>query len=82
MNNSPAKNDISLAEWALIDEFRAGRFKNLDFPRIARGDFNLNGIEFVNTLFEVPTLEYLKTLKQNAADHGITMVPDRQGSGW
>jgi sugar phosphate isomerase/epimerase len=84
MNNSPAKNDISLAEWALIDEFRAGRFKNLDFPRIAREDFNLNGIEFVNTLFEVPTLEYLKTLKQNAADHGITMVlimVDDEGDG-
>jgi len=71
---SPGKNDISLAEWALVDEIRAGKWKNLDFPRIAREDFNLNGIEFVNTLFEVPTLEYLKTLKQRAADHGISML--------
>ena len=71
---SPGKNDISLAEWALVDEIRSGNWKNLDFPRIAREDFNLNGIEFVNTLFEVPTQEYLKTLKQQAADYGISML--------
>ncbi len=84
VNDSRSKNDISLAEWALIDEFRAGKFKNLDFPRIAREDFNLNGIEFVNTLFEVPTLEYLKALKQRATDQGITMVlimVDEEGDG-
>lgn len=50
------KNDISIAQWALVDELRAGKWKTLDFPRIAREDFGLNGIEFVNTLFEVPTL--------------------------
>src|SRR5262245_44861125 len=68
------KDDISLAEWALVEEIRAGKWKNLDFPRIAREDFNLDGIEFVNTLFESPTETYLKKLKQNANDHGITMV--------
>ncbi|HYJ65554.1 MAG TPA: hypothetical protein VEV62_17555, partial [Parafilimonas sp.] len=62
------KDDISLAQWALIEEIRAGKFKTLDFPKIAREDFGLNGIEFVNTLFEVPTIEYLNALKRNAAD--------------
>ena len=79
-----AKDDISLAQWALVDEIRAGKWKNLDFPRIAREDFGLNGIEFVNTLFEVPTEGYLKKLKQNAADHGVTMVlvmVDDEGDG-
>jgi L-ribulose-5-phosphate 3-epimerase len=83
-NNSVEKNDISLAEWALVDEIREGKWKNLDFPRIAREDFNLNGIEFVNTLFEVPTLEYLKILKQNAADQGVALVlimVDDEGDG-
>ena len=78
------QNDISLAEWALVDEIREGKWKNLDFPRIAREDFNLNGIEFVNTLFEVPTEEYLKILKQNAADQGISMLLimiDDEGDG-
>lgn len=78
------KNDISLAQWALVEEIRAGKWKNLDFPRIAREDFGISGIEFVNTLFEVPTEEYLKKLKRNAATHGVTMVlvmVDDEGDG-
>jgi len=78
------KDDISLAQWALVDEIRAGKWKNLDFPKIARNDFGLNGIEFVNTLFEVPTEGYLQRLKKNAADQGVTMVlimVDDEGDG-
>lgn len=81
---SQQKDDISLAQWALVEEMRAGKWKNLDFPRIAREDFGLNGIEFVNTLFEVPTEGYLKKLKQNAATHGVAMVlimVDDEGDG-
>ena len=77
-------NDISLAQWALIEEFRAGKFTTLDFPKIARKDFDVNGIEFVNTLFEVPTIEYLNQLKRNAADHNIEMIlimVDDEGDG-
>lgn len=78
------RDDISLAQWALVDEIRAGKWKTLDFPRVARQDFGLNGIEFVNTLFEVPTENYLKQLKKNAADEGVTMVLimcDAEGDG-
>jgi hypothetical protein len=78
------KDDISLAQWALVEEMRQGKWKNLDFPKIAREDFGLNGIEFVNTLFEVPTNNYLKQLKRNANDHGVTMVlimVDAEGDG-
>jgi L-ribulose-5-phosphate 3-epimerase len=78
------KDDVSLAQWSLIEEWRAGKWKTLDFPRLAREDFDLNGVEFVNTLFEVPTEGYLKQLKQNAAAHGITMVlimVDDEGDG-
>lgn len=77
-------DDISLAQWALVDEIRKGKWTNLDFPRIAREDFDINGIEFVNTLFEVPTADYLKRLKQNADDHGVKMVlimVDAEGDG-
>ena len=77
-------DDISLAQWALVDEIRKGKWKNLDFPRIAREDFGLNGIEFVNTLFEVPTASYLAQLKQNAEDQDVTMVlimVDAEGDG-
>jgi len=68
------KNGISLAQWALVDEIRGGKWTNLDFPRIAREDFGINGIEFVNTLFEVPTFNYLNRLKKNAEDYGVQMV--------
>lgn len=85
MNDSRiTRDDISLAEWALVEEIRAGKWKNLDFPRIAREDFGLNGIEFVNTLFESPTETYLQALKQNAANHGVAMVlimVDEEGDG-
>lgn len=80
----PTKDDISLAQWALVEEIRAGKWKTLDFPRIARQDFGLNGIEFVNTLFEVPTESYLQQLKKNANDEGVTMVLimcDAEGDG-
>jgi hydroxypyruvate isomerase len=80
----PVKDDISLAQWALVDEVTSGKWKTLDFPRIARQDFGLNGIEFVNTLFEVPTENYLRQLKKNAEDNGVTMVlimVDDEGDG-
>lgn len=67
------QDDISLAQWALVEEIKSGKWKTLDFPKIAREDFDINGIEFVNTLFEVPTVNYLNTMKQNAADNGVTM---------
>lgn len=78
------KDDISLAQWALVDEIRAGKWKTLDFARVAREDFGINGIEFVNTLFEVPTEGYLQKLKKNAADQDVTMIlimVDDEGDG-
>ena len=86
MANTPRmiRDDISLAQWALVEEVRAGKWKTLDFAKVARNDFGLNGIEFVNTLFEVTTEGYLNKLKKNAEDHGVTMVlimVDDEGDG-
>ena len=67
-------DDISIAQWALVQEIRDGKWKTLDFPKVAREDFDINGIEFVNTLFEVPHMNYLNELKANADTHGVTMV--------
>lgn len=67
-------DNISIAQWALVQEIREGKWKTLDFPRVAREDFGIDGIEFVNTLFEVPTVSYLQRLKQNAEDQGVEMV--------
>lgn len=78
------KDDISLAQWALVDEVKSGKWKTLDFAKLAKNDFGLNGIEFVNTLMEVTTEGYLKQLKKNAEDNGVTMVlimVDDEGDG-
>jgi len=78
------KDDISLAAWALVNEFREGKWKALDLPKITRQDFGINGIEFVNTLFEVPTNTYLNALKQSAAEYGTELVlimVDEEGDG-
>jgi L-ribulose-5-phosphate 3-epimerase len=75
---------ISLAQWALVEEVCAGKWRTTDFAKIAREDFDLSGIEYVNTLMEVPTEEYLKTLKKNARDHDVTSVlimVDDEGDG-
>ena len=68
------KDDISLAQWALVDEVREGKWKTLDFAKVAREDFGINGIEFVNTLMEVPTLHYQQQLNKNAKEHGVKNV--------
>lgn len=73
-SGNAVKDDISIAQWALVDEIREGKWKTLDFPKVARDDFDINGIEFVNTLFEVPHVQYLDQLKKNADDYGVTMV--------
>lgn len=67
-------DDISIAQWALVEELRQGKWKTLDFPKVAAEDFGIRGIEFVNTLFEVPTVTYLNQLKRNAENYGVTMV--------
>lgn len=77
-NESPSprmiSDDISIAQWALVEEVRNGKWKTVDFPKIAQEDFGINGIELVNTLFEVPTLFYLQRLKRNAENFGVKMV--------
>jgi hypothetical protein len=71
----PTKDDISLAAWSLNQSFFVGkRWKNLDLPRIAREQFNISGLEFVNQFFENPTLEYQNELKRNLNTHGVTPV--------
>jgi sugar phosphate isomerase/epimerase len=71
----PTEDDISLAAWSLSRSFFvAHKWENLDLPRICRQVFQINGLEFVNQFFSNPTMRYLKQLKQNGNDHGVTFV--------
>jgi sugar phosphate isomerase/epimerase len=67
---------ISLAEWSLHKALMAGTITNLDFPRISREQYGIEGAEFVNQFFKdkAHDSEYLKDLKSRATDHGVTCV--------
>lgn len=71
---------ISLAEWSLHKKLFADRSKtadlNLDFPKMAREQFGIEGVEFVNQFFKDKAQDdkYLSELKKRADDHGVTCV--------
>jgi L-ribulose-5-phosphate 3-epimerase len=67
---------ISLAEWSLHKALRAKKLTNLDFPKIARDEYGIEAVEFVNQFFKDKAQddEYLKDLKKRAKDSGVTCV--------
>ena len=67
---------ISLAEWSLHRALFARKIDNLDFPRIAREDYGIEGAEFVNQFFKDKAQDstYFKDLKKRAGDVGVTCV--------
>jgi sugar phosphate isomerase/epimerase len=64
---------ISLAEWSLHLTIQAGRLDNLDFPVVARRDYGLDAVEYVNTFFKDMAQDraYLRDLRRRADDHGV-----------
>jgi L-ribulose-5-phosphate 3-epimerase len=64
---------ISLAEWSLNKSLKAGKLTNLDFPRVAKHDFGIEAVEFVDQFFrdKAQDAAYLKELKQRASDEGV-----------
>lgn len=65
---------ISLAEWSLHKAIQSRLTTNLEFPRIAREQFGIEGLEFVNGLWEAPTEAYIRRLKSNMRSTGTTAV--------
>jgi sugar phosphate isomerase/epimerase len=78
LSQSPAqpapKFRISLAEWSIHKAIQSRLVTNLDFPRIAREQFGIEGLEFVNQLWEAPIESYLNRLKRNMNDTGTRCV--------
>ncbi len=80
---------ISLAEWSLHRGIQEGKIDHLDFPRIARNDFGIDTVEYVNGLFGSKTKnfkeagkdsaylgELLKRSKDNGVNNQLIMVDD------
>ena len=71
---APAKFRISLAQWSIHRAIQSRLITNLDFPRIAREQFGIEGLEFVNGLWEAPTQDYIRRLKANMQKTGTAAV--------
>lgn len=70
--NSPLFK-ISLAQWSLHRSFFEKKIDNLDFAKIAKEDFGIEAIEYVNQFFKDKAKDenYLSEMKKRAADHGV-----------
>jgi sugar phosphate isomerase/epimerase len=65
-----------LAEWSLHRTLLAGKLDNLDFPKIAKREFGIEAVEYVNQFFKdkAKDADYLGELAKRAADEGVTNV--------
>jgi len=64
---------ISLAEWSLHRALQADALDHLDFPVVAREDYGLDAVEYVNSFFKDKARDqpYLRDLRARADDHGV-----------
>ncbi|MCH6256880.1 sugar phosphate isomerase/epimerase [Puniceicoccaceae bacterium K14] len=64
--------DISLAQWSLHRSFFSGESSAMDFARIAKRDFGIGGIEYVNAFYkEGFSLSVADELKMRAEGEGV-----------
>jgi sugar phosphate isomerase/epimerase len=76
---------ISLAEWSLHRSLQSGKIDHLDFCKVAKNDFGLDAVEYVNSFFfdKAQDQSYLKEMKQRADDLGVKsllIMCDNEGS--
>jgi len=57
---------ISLAEWSLHRAIQAGKIDHLDFPILAKRDYGISAVEYVNGLFGGNKMTFKEAAKNNA----------------
>lgn len=64
---------ISLAQWSLHKALFGKELDNLDFARVARQDYGIEAVEYVNQFFKDKATDaaYLKEMKKRAKDYGV-----------
>src|SRR5687767_13445556 len=64
---------ISLAQWSLHKALFAKKLTNLDFPRIAKAEFGITAIEYVNQFWmdKAKDAAYVAELKKIAEGEGV-----------
>jgi sugar phosphate isomerase/epimerase len=67
---------ISLAQWSLHRALYAKEMTNLDFPRIAKRTYGIDGVEYVNSFWKDKASDqsYLKELKGVCDGEGVQSV--------
>jgi len=76
---------ISLAEWSLHRALKSGKLDNLDFAKVTKEEFKINGVEYVNQFFadKAEDKKYLNELKTRHDDLGVKcllIMIDREGA--
>ncbi|HIB26060.1 MAG TPA: sugar phosphate isomerase/epimerase [Candidatus Marinimicrobia bacterium] len=71
--STPETFKISLAEWSLHRSLQSGDIDHLDFYSIAKNEFGISAVEYVNSFFfdKAKNLTYLKEMKTRADDLGV-----------
>ena len=74
--NKKMEFKISLAEWSLHRMLYSGELNHLEFCVIAREQFDLDAVEYVNSFFfdKAEDLNYLKEMKNRANDQGVSSL--------
>lgn len=67
---------ISLAEWSLHKTIFGGQLDHRDFARIAKTDYGLEAVEFVNQFMmdKAKDAEYLREVKARAEGEGVRIL--------
>lgn len=67
---------ISLAQWSLHKALFAKQMKNTDFPVMAKKDFGIDGVEWVNQFWKDKATDaaYVAELKKICEGEGVTSV--------
>ena len=75
-NKKKMEFKISLAEWSLHRMLYSGELDHLEFCEIARKQFDLDAVEYVNSFFfdKAEDFDYLKEMKNRANDHGVSSL--------
>ena len=65
--------EISLAEWSLHKELFSKKIDNLDFPVVAKKEFGISAVEYVNAFFKdkAKDTKYLNELLMRCNDNGV-----------
>lgn len=76
---------ISLAEWSFNRALFGNKMTNLDFPVVARREFGIDVVEYVNQFFmdKAEDRAYLAELKKRCDDNGVKsglIMCDREGA--